>query len=138
MYAKFDNGFVCDTLIITIIKFFTMRKFLLTAFAAITAVSMASAAEVVKSPDGNLSLTFDLNQQGAPVYSMEYKGKVVMNPSKLGLELKEGKAMTDGFRLLRTTRDTFDATWTPVWGETKTIRKNYNEMAVRLAQDING
>jgi len=115
-----------------------MRKFLLTAFAAITSVSMASAAEVVKSPDGNLSLTFDLNQRGAPVYSMEYKGKVVMNPSKLGLELKEGKAMTDGFRLLRTTRDTFDETWTPVWGETKTIRNNYNEMAVRLAQDING
>ena len=115
-----------------------MRKRLMTAFAVFAAVMTASAAEVVKSPDGNLSLTFDLNGQGTPVYSMEYKGKSVINPSKLGLELKEGKSMTDGFRLLRTTRDTFDETWTPVWGETKTIRNNYNEMAVRLAQDNNG
>ena len=113
-----------------------MRKIFLTAFAAFAVT--AAASEVVKSPDGNLSLTFDLNEQGTPVYSMEYKGKAVVNPSKLGVELKTGKSLTDGFRLLRTTRDTFDETWTPVWGETKTIRNNYNEMAVRLAQDDNG
>ena len=115
-----------------------MRKILSTALVAFFSVAAGAAAEVVKSPDGNLSLTFDLNQQGTPVYSMEYKGKAVVKPSKLGLELKEGKSMTDGFRLLRTTRDTFDETWTPVWGETKTIRNHYNEMAVRLAQDNDG
>lgn len=40
----------------------------------------------------------------------------------------------DGFKLEKTTRSTFDETWEPVWGETKTIRNHYNEMAVRLSQ----
>ena len=41
-------------------------------------------------------------------------------------------------RLKKVTRSSFDETWTPVWGETKTIRNNYNEMAVRLSQNAEG
>ena len=44
----------------------------------------------------------------------------------------------DGFKLEKTTRSTFDETWEPVWGETKTIRNHYNEMAVRLSQQADG
>ena len=114
-----------------------MRKFL-SALAVLSTVVSVSAAELQNSPDGNLSVSFDLNSKGTPVYSVSYKGKNVINPSKLGLELKTGKSLTDGFELERTTRSSFDETWTPVWGETKTIRNNYNEMAVRLTQKSEG
>ena len=40
----------------------------------------------------------------------------------------------DGFTVKDQQTSTFDETWTPVWGETKTIRNHYNEMAVTLNQ----
>ncbi len=114
-----------------------MKRILLSAFVACSAM-FAFAAETVQSPDGNLSVTFDLNNEGTPTYSMNFKGKEVMKPSKLGLELKKGTSLMDGFKLEKTTRSTFDETWEPVWGETKTIRNHYNEMAVRLSQQADG
>lgn len=100
----------------------------------LSAAFCASASEVLTSPDGKLAVTFDLTADGTPVYSMTFDGKEVVKPSRMGFELKKGKSLLDGFRIVRTTRDSFDETWTPVWGETKNIRNNYNEMAVRLSQ----
>lgn len=96
------------------------------------------AAEVQTSPDGNLSLSFDVNENGSPVYSVDFKGKSVISPSTLGVELIKGESFLDKFKVEKVTRSSFDETWTPVWGETKTIRNNYNEMAVRLSQNAEG
>lgn len=74
---------------------------------------------------------------------MSYKQKTVIRPSHLGLELAKTKhaskgmeetGLMDGFTIARTENKTFDETWRPVWGETATIRNNYNEMAVTLNQ----
>ena len=116
-----------------------MKGNLLFAFVALAiAVPTMSASEVLKSPDGNLSATFDLTETGTPVYSLIYKGKEVVRPSHLGLELKKGKSLMDGFVLEHTDRSSFDETWTPVWGEPKTIRNHYNEMAVTFKPDADG
>lgn len=53
-------------------------------------------AETLKSPDGNIVLDFELDN-GVPVYKVDYKGRPVIKESKLGLELKSGKNLTDGF-----------------------------------------
>ena len=85
-------------------------------------------------------LNFSVNSQGEPVYELFYKGKAVIKPSKLGLELKNDPGLMNGFTLADTQTSTFDETWEPVWGEVKQIRNHYNEMAVTLdqkAQDRN-
>ena len=64
-----------------------MKKVLLTLFAAVAVMSL-SAKEVLTSPDGNLKLTFELGENGNPLYSLEYKGKAVILPSGMGLELR--------------------------------------------------
>ncbi len=69
-----------------------------------------------------------------PVYSVNYKGKPVILPSKLGFELADGPDMMDGFSLISTSTSSFDETWNPVWGENKNIRNNYNELLVKLDQ----
>ena len=46
-----------------------------------------AAAQTVKSPNGNVSLTFSLTAKGPPTYEMPYKGKPVVRPSHLGLAL---------------------------------------------------
>lgn len=115
--------------------FTKLACFLLALFMSGTAM-----AESITSPDGQLRLNFSVNPQGEPVYEFSYKGKAVIKPSKLGLELKNDPGLMNGFTLAGTETSTFDETWEPVWGEVKQIRNHYNEMAVTLnqkAQDRN-
>ena len=129
-----------------------MIKKLLYIATCLTMVVNLSIAQELKSPDGNLSMVFCLQDGGIPSYRLTYKGKVVIKPSKLGFELKDkeversfddfsGKKSTpgsntllDGFRVVNTQTSSFDETWQPVWGEVKNIRNHYNELAVTLDQ----
>ena len=90
-------------------------------------------AETIKSPNGEMALNVEL-KNGVPVYQLDYKNQPVIKESKLGLELKDGKNLTEGFELAKKETSSFDESWTPVWGEVKTIRNNYNELAVTLTQ----
>lgn len=114
-------------------------------------------AQELKSPNGNLTLKFYLQGNGVPTYTLTYKGKDVIKPSKLGLELKDNSdshtdfndfsikgntdsqkedkvSLLDGFQLTNSKTSSFDETWQPVWGEVKEIRNHYNELAVTLNQ----
>ena len=91
------------------------------------------SGQELKSPDANLVANFSL-AGGVPTYSLKYKGKAVIKTSKLGLELKEGKSLMDGFTISDTKTNTFNETWKPVWGEVKEIVNHYNELAVTLTQ----
>ena len=111
-------------------------------FLFLTLLSLNVAAQTVTSPNGNVRLTFTLDQ-GRPTYEMTYKEKAVVKPSHLGLELAPDKHaskgmnetdLMDGFTVAETKTSTFDETWKPVWGETATIRNHYNELAVSLDQ----
>ena len=104
---------------------------------------MMAWAGNVKSPNGNIELKFTIDDAGRPVYEMAYKGKAVIKPSFLGLELAKDKHasmgmrehdLMDGFTILKEQTSEFDETWQPVWGETKDIRNHYNELAVTLQQ----
>lgn len=115
-----------------------MRKILL----ALMLLPMLAMAQTVKSPNGNVSVKFSLDN-GRPVYEMTYKNRAVIKPSYLGLELAKTKhaskgmdetSLMDGFVIAKTSTSTFDETWKPVWGETATIRNHYNELAVTLNQ----
>lgn len=108
-----------------------MKKLLLFVLFA-TSIGMMSA-QTLNSPNGQLSLRFEI-KQGVPFYQLQYKNKPVILLSSLGLELKGGDDLTGGFAIEGQTTAAFDETWSPVWGEWKTIRSNYNELAVTLNQ----
>ncbi len=55
--------------------------------AALCCIFTANAQRLT-SPDGNLVMDFCLNPEGTPTYELSFKGKAVIKPSKLGLELK--------------------------------------------------
>ncbi len=114
---------------------FISRFFFLLLFLGVTA---GMRAEQLVSPNGQLRLNFSINAQGEPVYELYYKDKVVIKPSKLGLELKDDPGLMNGFTLAGVQTSTFDETWQPVWGEEKEIRNHYNEMAVTLNQQAQG
>jgi hypothetical protein len=97
-----------------------------------------SSAQEVKSPNANVTLTFSVHAGGVPTYSLTFKGRPVIKPSKLGLELKNDTALMDGFTVTDSKTTTFDETWQPVWGEVRNIRNHYNELAVTLTQGETG
>ena len=128
-------------------------------FAALFCMALVAQAQKLTSPDGNLVMNFSLNQAGAPTYDLYFKGKAVINPSTLGLELKKENAdkqvdfeatprtdidqldektnLMTGFTIKDTKTSTFDETWKPVWGEESSIRNHYNELEVTLNQPSN-
>ena len=109
-----------------------MKKLLFAAVLLLT--SLAGRAEGISSPSGTVTLGFELQPNGAPSYTVSYKNQPVIKPSTLGLELVRAKDLMDGFEVVKTSTSTFDETWEPVWGETKTIRNHYNELLVELKQ----
>lgn len=108
---------------------------------------LSVAAQTVSSPNGAINVSFSLADGGRPTYEMTYKGRPVVKPSHLGLELAKDKHATkgfaetslmDGFTESHSEVSSFDETWKPVWGETATIRDHYNELLVSLSQGHTG
>lgn len=108
----------------------------------------------VKSPSGNLTLTFRLVNTN-PTYRLDFKGKEVIRTSRLGFELmgkgsaknsfatevmkdnnteNQVNSLYDDFEVLDYKTSSFDETWQPVWGESRNIRNHYNELLVNLMQ----
>ncbi len=132
-----------------------IMKKMLSIILLITCMISLQAQEL-RSPNGQLSMKFYLQANGEPTYTLSYKGKEVIKPSKLGLELMpeansrefydfspdgnavqqrdEKTSLYDGFDITNTRTAVFDETWQPVWGESKNIRNHYNELSVNLHQ----
>jgi hypothetical protein len=110
-----------------------MKIFSLLAGAMLTLVSVT--AQELMSPDKKFTMTFTLQADGTPTYQLQFKGKPVIKPSALGLELKgDTKSLLNDFSVTNTEAVSHDSNWKPVWGEVSTIRNNYNELAVTLTQ----
>lgn len=117
----------------------------ITCLFSITSMAQVMVDESTKmlySPDESVFLWFSIDG-GRPYYSVSYKQQPVVKKSYLGLELAKDKHASKGleetdlmgdFQLVDTKKSTFDETWQPVWGETREIRNNYNELAVTLKQ----
>ncbi len=134
-----------------------LKKLIL--FVALLFVYTNSYSQKILSPNGKLEMNFSLDNKGRPTYNLLYKGKEIIKPSHLGLELKkedpdaaldfefkkrkdvstldEKSNLISGFTLKETKTSDFDETWKPVWGEESEIRNHYNQLEVTLYQKSN-
>ena len=139
-----------------------MKKIFSAIIVAALAVACApkqgpvTDVQTLKSPDGNMEMTFHLTAEGTPQYALTYGDQQVILPSNLGFEFrgvlkaqklvynadgtitkedrKPAYSFYDGFAVESVETASFDETWEPVWGEEKEIRNNYNELLVNLVQ----
>lgn len=112
------------------------RFFMLMCLVCLGLAGRVQASEVT-SPNGEMKLTFTL-RDSKPYYSVSFRGKPVIKPSRLGYELHNAESLLEGFTQTGEKTSTFDETWTPVWGENKTIRNHYKELLVGLIQEKTG
>jgi alpha-glucosidase len=101
------------------------------------AAGWAAAAVELKSPDGNLALTFEVKAldgaAGVPCYRVAFQGRTLLADSRLGLELADAP-LNAGLEIAGQRTATHDETWKPVYGERQALRDHYNELTVELRE----
>ena len=101
-------------------------------------IHAAQASHVLKSPDGNVVVGFDLKDtdglRSCPTYTVKYYDHLVIADSRLGLEIKNAAPFQAGFEIIAVSRTSHDSTYSPVYGERKTIRDNYNQLVAELKE----
>lgn len=102
----------------------------------ITLLVAAASSQVLRSPNGAVSLEFKMTSDGTPTYSVRFKDKIIVRESKLGFELKDEPQLTSKFRILRSETSETNEVWKPVWGEVSAIRNHYRQYAVTLQQKL--
>ena len=111
-----------------------MKRFIHSLFILyIFVVTSCSHTTEVASPDGSISLSFRLTEEGAPQYAVARDGETVIDWSALGLQCA-GQDLTRNFALQGSDSRFVHDTWETVWGEEREISDTHNEMVVHLKQ----
>lgn len=84
----------------------------------------------LSSPNGQLNLQVSLNQNGEIYYQLDGFQNQLINPSKLGLILKDDDSFSHSFKLIKTKTSKKDEVWQAIWGENTSIRDNYKQILV--------
>ena len=108
-----------------------------------------NAQEVLQSPDGKYSFTFE-QSQGKLLYHLNYAGKQVIETGELGVNIDNhlvesamgipvdtNRVWTTGMDVIKVERSAKDETWKPIYGEYASIRDHYNEMIIHLMKGGN-
>jgi alpha-glucosidase len=107
-----------------------MRNIIILAtIVAAASVAMAQQTEKkIQSPDGNVAVEFILQEGGIPAYKVDYLGKPIVVPSRLGLE----PDLIGDFQLIGESTSDHNGQWTQIYGERKIVPDNYRELNVDL------
>ncbi|TQU47770.1 hypothetical protein DB808_23980, partial [Xanthomonas perforans] len=86
----------------------------------------------VESPNKVLQVSLEVDG-GTPYYRVQRLGEAVVQRSRLGFELRDGR-LDRGMAVLAQARQSHDDTWEQPWGETRLVRNHYNELRVSLGE----
>ena len=105
-----------------------------TCFLLLLATQQGRAQELTAQQD-KVKLTFALDNNGTPRYSVYLGDKTVIQPSALGFVLQEDSTFYKHFKVLAHESKAVDETWQPVWGEVSHIRNHYQQLTVHLQKE---
>jgi alpha-glucosidase len=86
------------------------------------------------SPDGNVEVTFALDQAGSPTYAVTYRKHTIITPSRLGIVLEQGGSLSQGLALSDLRKRAHDKTYELVVGKTRRADDNYHELLVDMRE----
>jgi alpha-glucosidase len=104
-------------------------------------VGCASAAVAVASPDGKLSIEFELKSNPQPYlpgeriyYRVSYLGSTLLTDSPLGIDFKGAPPLDHDFGVVSSDHESHDSTWETVVGAQRKIPDHYNQLTVALRE----
>jgi alpha-glucosidase len=102
-----------------------MRQFLL----LIGIATLASAQTALKSPDGMLEMTIS-SDSGRLTYSVAYRGKPLILPSALGLDIQDQQLLGTSVRITQSRPGSVDETYNMLHGKANPVRNECQTLAV--------
>ncbi|MDR0574077.1 MAG: glycoside hydrolase family 97 protein [Tannerella sp.] len=105
----------------------------LVLFAAQFSLSAQEKETVLKSPDGELSITFRTNEAKL-TYEVEYKNKLLMEPSAMGLELQGSRVLGENVAVTRSAFSQGEDNYRLLSGRTDTVSEKYNAVVLELTE----
>jgi hypothetical protein len=88
----------------------------------------------ISSPDNNVEVAFNLNENGTPTYKVSYKNEAVIKPSTLGFEIKNQPELSQNFEITNSEISSFEETWEMPWGEQLLVENKYNQLKIELQE----
>lgn len=109
-------------------------------FALLLASPLLQAATAqsarIESPGRILTVELQIDG-GTARYQVQRLGESVVDASRLGFELRDGRLDRD-FEIIDTRTRSVDEQWEQPWGERRLSRNHYNELTVALRQTTGG
>ncbi len=100
-----------------------------------------AAAYRLSSPDGNLTVTFEVKANPRPYlagarayYRVDYRGKAILRDSPLGLDFLNAQPLDHNLEVVGTARGSHDSTWENPFGAQRIVRDHYNQLEVKLRE----
>ena len=87
----------------------------------------------LSSPDGRNEVVVEI-RDGALMYSVSRRGRLILTPSRLGFEFRGAPSLRDSLRITWTERRSVDETWSQPWGEVARVRDHHNEVKVAITE----
>ncbi len=107
---------------------------LLLSLALPAAAEAPEALPAAASPGKVLEVAVTLDYAGRPGYSVAYRGRPLIEDSRLGFLLTDAPKLERSFKVESSATRSFDETWEQPWGERRFVRNHYNELRVRLRE----
>ncbi|WP_221931417.1 glycoside hydrolase family 97 protein [Pedobacter westerhofensis] len=111
------------------IRFFKVSCFVIAFFTLVGDSIIAqtkSNTETLKSPNGKLILTLDYSNLESIRYTFQADGKILINPSVLGLD------SLNRIEFIQKTHRSVNTVWKPLWGKRTIVPDQFNEITIDL------
>lgn len=89
----------------------------------------------VNSPNKDLKIQFQLNEQGTPFYQVYHKNEVLIDTSFLGFEFVDQLPLQTNLVISNFNVENYYETWEMPWGEQLSVENSYNELKVFLKEN---
>jgi len=113
------------------------KKLTFPLFSLILLSACSADLPRLQSPDGNIRVEFENSEHFR--YAVNFRGQLILKPSKLGLRFRDHGSMDGGLKVVGTEFRNNDSQWERVWGRSKVVRDHYQELVIHLtneAQDL--
>lgn len=114
------------------------KEILLILFATVALVSKAGEQTYsLKSPDNKIEVIVGTSNSN-PFYSVSKNGINIIQSSQLGFAIvSEYPDLSTNFEIINTKQASFNETWEQIWGESRYVENNYNELIVSFQEKAN-
>lgn len=93
-----------------------------------------SQNSTLRSPNRNLTVSFQLTSGGIPFYQASLHNEQVIAPSFLGFEFKDMSVFQKDMKIISVKHSSHNNIWETQWGEKREVVNHYNEMIVSLKE----